>query len=126
MQKKWSQESAQSGKLKPADRRNKLRRKATQKKMPGGKAGPSVAVNMPAVIYTESADKSARFIMDCNQKKIPIIFVHDTTGFMVGRDSEQAGIIRSGAKMVNAMSNCIVPKISLMVGGSYGAGGGYD
>ncbi|HBZ97739.1 MAG TPA: methylcrotonoyl-CoA carboxylase [Phycisphaerales bacterium] len=97
-------------------------RKATQKKMPGGKAGPSVAVNMPAVIYTESADKSARFIMDCNQKKIPIIFVHDTTGFMVGRDSEQAGIIRSGAKMVNAMSNCIVPKISLMVGGSYGAG----
>lgn len=97
-------------------------RKATQKKMPGGKAGPSVAVNMPAVIYTESADKAARFIMDCNQKQLPIIFVHDTTGFMVGRDSEQAGIIRSGAKMVNAMSNCIVPKISLMVGGSYGAG----
>ena len=97
-------------------------RKLTQRKMPGGKAGPSVAVNMPAVIYDDSADKSARFIMDCNQKKIPLIFVHDTTGFMVGRDSEQAGIIRSGAKMVNAMSNSIVPKIALIVGGSYGAG----
>ncbi len=97
-------------------------RKLTQKKMPGGKAGPSVAVNMPAVIYDDSADKAARFIMDCNQKKIPLVFVHDTTGFMVGRDSEQAGIIRSGAKMVNAMSNSIVPKIALIVGGSYGAG----
>ena len=94
----------------------------TQKKMPGGKDGPAVAVNMPAVIYTEAADKAARFIMDCNQKRIPIIFVNDTTGFMVGRDSEQAGIIRSGAKMVNAMSNSIVPKISLIIGSSYGAG----
>lgn len=94
----------------------------TQKKMPGGKAGPSTSANMPAVIYTEAADKAARFIMDCNQKKIPIIFVNDTTGFMVGRDSEQAGIIRSGAKMVNAMSNCVVPKITLIVGSSYGAG----
>jgi acetyl-CoA carboxylase carboxyltransferase component len=97
-------------------------RKLTQKKMPGGKAGPSTAMNMPAVIYDDSADKAARFIMDCNQKRLPIIFVHDTTGFMVGRDSEQAGIIRSGAKMVNVMSNCIVPKIALIVGGSYGAG----
>ncbi len=77
---------------------------------------------MPGVIYTESADKSARFIMDCNQKHLPILFVHDTTGFMVGRDSEQDGIIRSGAKMVNAMSNCVVPKIALIVGNSYGAG----
>ena len=94
----------------------------TQKKMAGGKAGPSTSANMPAVIYTEAADKAARFIMDCNQKRIPIIFVNDTTGFMVGRDSEQAGIIRSGAKMVNAMSNCIVPKITLIVGSSYGAG----
>jgi len=94
----------------------------TEKKMPGGKAGPSTSANMPAVIYTEAADKAARFIMDCNQKRIPIIFVNDTTGFMVGRDSEQAGIIRSGAKMVNAMSNCIVPKITLIVGSSYGAG----
>jgi 3-methylcrotonyl-CoA carboxylase beta subunit len=97
-------------------------RKLTQKKMPGGKSGPAIAVNMPAVIYDDSADKAARFIMDCNQKQVPILFVHDTTGFMVGRDSEQAGIIRSGAKMVNAMSNCIVPKIALIVGGSYGAG----
>jgi 3-methylcrotonyl-CoA carboxylase beta subunit len=97
-------------------------RKLTQKKMPGGKAGPSTAVNMPAVIYDDSADKAARFIMDCNQKQIPLIFVHDTTGFMVGRDSEQAGIIKSGAKMVNAMSNSVVPKIALIVGGSYGAG----
>jgi len=94
----------------------------TEKKMPGGKAGPSTSTNMPAVIYTEAADKAARFIMDCNQKRIPILFVNDTTGFMVGRDSEQAGIIRSGAKMVNAMSNCIVPKITLIVGSSYGAG----
>ena len=90
--------------------------------MPGGKAGPAKSKNMPAVIYVESADKAARFIMDCNQKRIPLVFVHDTTGFMVGRDSEQEGIIRSGAKMVNAMSNCIVPKISLITGGSYGAG----
>jgi len=97
-------------------------RMLTQKKMPGGKAGPTKAVNMPAVIYTDSANKAARFIMDCNQKRIPIVFFHDTTGFMVGRDSEQAGIIRSGAKMVNAMSNSIVPKITLIVGGSYGAG----
>ena len=97
-------------------------RTLTEKKMPGGKAGPTKAVNMPAVIYTDSANKAARFIMDCNQKRIPIVFFHDTTGFMVGRDSEQAGIIRSGAKMVNAMSNCIVPKIVLIVGGSYGAG----
>jgi 3-methylcrotonyl-CoA carboxylase beta subunit len=94
----------------------------TEKKMPGGKVGPSTSANMPAVIYTEAADKAARFIMDCNQKRIPIIFVNDTTGFMVGRDSEQAGIIRSGAKMVNAMSNSIVPKITLIVGSSYGAG----
>ncbi len=88
----------------------------------GGKAGPGKSVNMPRVIYDESADKSARFIMDCNQRKIPIIFLHDTTGFMVGRDSEQAGIIRAGAKMVNAMSNCVVPKIVVIMGGSYGAG----
>ena len=97
-------------------------KKLTQKKMAGGKAGPSVATNMPAVIYDDSADKAARFIMDCNQRKIPILFVHDTNGFMVGRDSEQGGIIRSGAKMVNAMANYVVPKLVLIVGGSYGAG----
>ncbi len=97
-------------------------RKLTERKMPGGRAGPSKSANMPAVIYDDSADKAARFIMDCNQKRLPLVFVHDTTGFMVGRDSEQAGIIRSGAKMVNAMSNSIVPKIALIVGSSYGAG----
>ena len=97
-------------------------RKVSFRKQPGGKAGPAKAINMPAVIYDDAADKAARFIMDCNQRRLPIIFIHDTTGFMVGRDSEQAGIIRSGAKMVNAMSNCVVPKISLIVGGSYGAG----
>ena len=97
-------------------------RRLTQKKMPGGKAGPSTSVQMPGVIYDDSADKAARFIMDCNQSRLPLVFVHDTTGFMVGRDSEQGGIIRAGAKMVNAMSNCVVPKIALIVGGSYGAG----
>jgi 3-methylcrotonyl-CoA carboxylase beta subunit len=97
-------------------------KKLSTRQMPGGKAGPSKSVNMPGVIYDDSADKAARFIMDCNQRKIPIIFLHDTTGFMVGRDSEQAGIIRSGAKMVNAMSNCVVPKIAVILGGSYGAG----
>jgi acetyl-CoA carboxylase carboxyltransferase component len=97
-------------------------KKLTQRRMPGGKAGPSSATNMPAVIYDDSADKAARFIMDCNQRRIPILFVHDTNGFMVGRDSEQGGIIRAGAKMVNAMANCVVPKLVLVVGGSYGAG----
>lgn len=96
--------------------------KLTQRQLPGGKAGPSKSTNMPRVIYDDSADKAARFIMDCNQRKIPLIFLHDTTGFMVGRDSEQGGIIRAGAKMVNAMANCVVPKIVLIMGGSYGAG----
>lgn len=96
--------------------------KMTERVMPGGKAGPGKAVNMPRVIYTDSADKAARFILDCNQRKVPIVFMHDTTGFMVGRDSEQEGIIRSGAKMVNAMANCAVPKIVLILGSSYGAG----
>ena len=97
-------------------------KKLVQRTMPGGKSGPTKAVQMPGVIYDDSADKAARFIMDCNQRKIPIVFLHDTTGFMVGRDSEQGGIIRAGAKMVNAMSNCVVPKIVVLLGGSYGAG----
>jgi len=97
-------------------------KKLVTRTMPGGKTGPTKAMQMPGVIYDDSADKSARFIMDCNQRKIPIIFLHDTTGFMVGRDSEQGGIIRAGAKMVNAMANCIVPKIVVITGGSYGAG----
>lgn len=74
------------------------------------------------VIYSDSADKAARFIMVCNQKKIPLIFFHDVTGFMVGSKSEHGGIIKDGAKMVNAVSNSTVPKISVVVGNSYGAG----
>jgi 3-methylcrotonyl-CoA carboxylase beta subunit len=74
------------------------------------------------VIYPESADKAARFIMDCNQNLIPLIFLHDVNGFMVGRDAEWSGIIRSGAKMVSAVSNSVVPKISVILGGSFGAG----
>jgi len=96
--------------------------KLTTRVMPGGRAGPHKATNMPRVIYDDSADKAARFIMDCNQRKIPLVFLHDTTGFMVGRDSEQGGIIRAGAKLVNAMSNCVVPKLVVIMGGSYGAG----
>lgn len=74
------------------------------------------------VIYTESADKAARFIMDCNQNKIPLLFIHDVNGFMVGRDAEHSGIIKAGAKLVNVVSNSVVPKISLITGGSFGAG----
>ena len=79
-------------------------------------------IQMGGVIYADSADKAARFVMDCNQTGLPIIFFQDVTGFMVGRDAEQSGIIRSGAKLVNAVSNSIVPKITVVVGGSFGAG----
>jgi 3-methylcrotonyl-CoA carboxylase beta subunit len=74
------------------------------------------------VIYAESAEKAARFIMDCNQSLIPLIFLHDVNGFMVGRDAEWSGIIRAGAKMVAAVANSVVPKITVIVGGSFGAG----
>ena len=74
------------------------------------------------VIYTESAEKASRFIMDCNQNLIPLVFFHDVNGFMVGRDAEWSGIIKAGAKMVNAVSNSVVPKITVIVGGSFGAG----
>ena len=74
------------------------------------------------VIYSDSADKAARFVMNCNQKKIPLVFLHDVTGFMVGSRSEHGGIIKDGAKMVNAVSNSTVPKFSIVVGNSYGAG----
>ena len=74
------------------------------------------------VIYNDSADKSARFIANCNQKKIPLIFLQDVTGFMVGSKSEHAGIIKDGAKMVNAVSNSVVPKFTIIIGNSYGAG----
>ena len=74
------------------------------------------------VIYTESAEKAARFIMDCNQNLVPLIFLHDVNGFMVGKEAEWSGIIRAGAKMVNAVANSVVPKISVIIGGSFGAG----
>ncbi|MDG0973203.1 MAG: acyl-CoA carboxylase subunit beta [Crocinitomicaceae bacterium] len=74
------------------------------------------------VIYSDSADKAARFIMNCNQKSIPLVFLHDVSGFMVGSKSEHGGIIKDGAKMVNAMANSVVPKFSVVIGNSYGAG----
>ena len=79
-------------------------------------------IEFGGVIYTESAEKAARFIMDCNQTLIPLVFFHDVNGFMVGRDAEGSGIIKAGAKMVNAVSNSVVPKITVIVGGSFGAG----
>ena len=79
-------------------------------------------IEFGGVIYTESAEKAARFIMDCNQNRIPLVFLHDVNGFMVGKDAEWSGIIRAGAKMVNAVANSVVPKISVIVGGSFGAG----
>jgi 3-methylcrotonyl-CoA carboxylase beta subunit len=74
------------------------------------------------VIYVDSADKAARFVMDCNQSRVPIVFLQDVNGFMVGRDSEQAGIIRAGAKLVNVIANSVVPKLTVILGGSFGAG----
>ena len=79
-------------------------------------------IEIGGVIYGEAADKAARFIMNCNQSGVPILFLHDVTGFMVGKEAEKGGIIRRGAKMVNAVSNSIVPKLSVIIGGSYGAG----
>ncbi len=79
-------------------------------------------IEFGGVIYTESAEKAARFILDCNQNRIPLIFLHDVNGFMVGKDAEWSGIIRAGAKMVNAVANSVVPKISVICGGSFGAG----
>jgi acetyl-CoA carboxylase carboxyltransferase component len=79
-------------------------------------------IEFGGVIYAESAEKAARFIMDCNQNLIPLIFLHDVNGFMVGRDAEWSGIIRAGAKMVTAVANSTVPKITVIVGGSFGAG----
>src|SRR5258706_6505079 len=79
-------------------------------------------VEFGGVIYTESAEKAARFVMDCNQSLIPLVFFHDVNGFMVGRDAEWTGIIKAGAKLVNAVSNSVVPKITVIVGGSFGAG----
>ena len=87
--------------------------------------GPSAGakrIEVGGVIYTEGAQKAARFIMDCNQNLVPLIFLHDVNGFMVGKDAEWSGIIRAGAKMVSAVSTSVVPKISVIIGGSFGAG----
>jgi 3-methylcrotonyl-CoA carboxylase beta subunit len=87
--------------------------------------GPSAGMNrieVGGVIYTEGAQKAARFIMDCNQNIIPLVFLHDVNGFMVGKDAEWSGIIRAGAKMVSAVSTSVVPKIAVIIGGSFGAG----
>ncbi len=79
-------------------------------------------IEFGGVIYTESAEKAARFILDCNQNLVPLVFLHDVNGFMVGKEAEWSGIIRAGAKMVNAVSNSVVPKIAVICGGSFGAG----
>jgi acetyl-CoA carboxylase carboxyltransferase component len=92
---------------------------ANQRKVVKSKKGE---MQFGGVIYNDSADKAARFIMNCNQKKIPLVFLQDVTGFMVGSRSEHAGIIKDGAKLVNAMSNSIVPKFTIILGNSYGAG----
>jgi acetyl-CoA carboxylase carboxyltransferase component len=87
-----------------------------------GPASGSKRIEVGGVIYTESAQKAARFIMDCNQSLVPLVFLHDVNGFMVGKDAEWSGIIRAGAKMVSAVSTSVVPKITVIVGGSFGAG----
>ncbi|WP_220101319.1 acyl-CoA carboxylase subunit beta [Chitinophaga oryzae] len=92
---------------------------ANQRKIVKSRKGE---MQMGGVIYNDSADKAARFIMNCNQKKIPLVFLQDVTGFMVGSRSEHAGIIKDGAKLVNAVSNSVVPKITIIIGNSYGAG----
>jgi 3-methylcrotonyl-CoA carboxylase beta subunit len=92
---------------------------ANQRKRSKPAVGP---VQIGGVIYADAADKAARFIMDCNQSRTPILFFQDVSGFMVGRDSEHEGVIRSGAKLVNAISNSVVPKITVILGGSFGAG----
>lgn len=92
---------------------------ANQRKVVKSKKGE---MQFGGVIYSDSADKAARFIMNCNQKKIPLVFLQDVTGFMVGSRSEQGGIIKDGAKMVNAVANSVVPKFTIILGNSYGAG----
>ena len=92
---------------------------ANQKIVIKGKEGQ---IQLGGVIYNDSSDKAARFVMNCNQDKVPLLFMHDVNGFMIGKHSEWSGIAKDGAKLVNAVSNCKVPKISLVLGGSYGAG----
>lgn len=92
------------------------------KKSGGPNSEPPVEMQMGGVIYSDSADKAARFIMNCNQRKIPLVFLQDVSGFMVGSRAEHGGIIKDGAKMVNAMANSVVPKFTIVMGNSYGAG----
>jgi len=92
---------------------------ANQRKVVKSKKGE---MQFGGVIYSDAADKATRFIMNCNQKKIPLVFLQDVTGFMVGSRAEQGGIIKDGAKMVNAVANSVVPKITIVMGNSYGAG----
>jgi acetyl-CoA carboxylase carboxyltransferase component len=92
---------------------------ANQRKRSKPARGP---LQYGGVIYVDSADKAARFIMDCNQMRIPLVFLQDVNGFMVGRESEQEGIIRAGAKLVNVIANSVVPKVTVILGGSFGAG----
>jgi 3-methylcrotonyl-CoA carboxylase beta subunit len=92
---------------------------ANQRQRCHSAAGP---LQYGGVIYVDSADKAARFIMDCNQSRLPLLFLQDVNGFMVGKDSEQAGIIRAGAKLVNVIANSVVPKLTVILGGSFGAG----
>lgn len=92
---------------------------ANQRKVVKTKKGE---MQFGGVIYSDSADKATRFIANCNQKKIPLVFLQDVTGFMVGSKSEHGGIIKDGAKMVNAVSNSVVPKFTIIIGNSYGAG----
>jgi len=92
---------------------------ANQRKVVKSKKGE---MQFGGVIYSDSADKATRFIANCNQKKIPLVFLQDVTGFMVGSKSEHGGIIKDGAKMVNAVSNSVVPKFTIVIGNSYGAG----
>jgi acetyl-CoA carboxylase carboxyltransferase component len=87
-----------------------------------GPAAGTKRTEVGGVIYTESAQKAARFVMDCNQSLVPLVFLHDVNGFMVGKDAEWSGIIRAGAKMVSAVSTSVVPKITVILGGSFGAG----
>ncbi|MGE0567861.1 MAG: acyl-CoA carboxylase subunit beta [Bacteroidia bacterium] len=94
---------------------------ANQRKVVKAKTPRGNEMQFGGVIYSDSADKAARFIMNCNQKKIPLVFLQDATGFMVGSRSEHGGIIKDGAKLVNAMSNSVVPKFTIIVGNSYGA-----
>jgi acetyl-CoA carboxylase carboxyltransferase component len=92
---------------------------ANQRKIVKSKQGE---MQIGGVIYSDSADKATRFILNCNQKRIPLVFFQDVSGFMVGKRSEHGGIIKDGAKMVNAVANSVVPKITIIIGNSYGAG----